>query len=48
MVLLGALAKSEGFPLCSNQLQVIVSKVVSKKAIEANLKALLLGFEAQE
>lgn len=48
MVLLGALVKTEGFPLTLNQLQEIVPKVVPKKAIEANLKALLLGYEAQK
>ena len=48
LVLLGALAKTKGFPLSLNQLQEIVPKVVPKKAIEANLKALLLGFEAKK
>jgi indolepyruvate ferredoxin oxidoreductase beta subunit len=48
LVLLGALAKTEGFPLNLNQLQEIVPKVVPKKAIDANLKALLLGYEAQK
>lgn len=45
MVLLGALAKSDGFPLSSKQLQEIIPRVVPKKAIEANLKAFLLGYE---
>ncbi|MFX0074433.1 MAG: indolepyruvate oxidoreductase subunit beta [Candidatus Hermodarchaeota archaeon] len=45
LVLLGALAKTEGFPLNLNQLQEIVPKVVPKKAIDVNLKALVLGFE---
>jgi len=48
MALLGALAKSEGFPLSLKQLQEIIPKVVPKKAIEANLKALLLGYEVQK
>jgi indolepyruvate ferredoxin oxidoreductase beta subunit len=48
LVLLGALARSEGFPLSLNQLQEIVPKVVPKKAIEANLKALLLGYETRK
>jgi indolepyruvate ferredoxin oxidoreductase beta subunit len=46
LVLLGALVKTEGFPLSLDQLQEIVPKVVPSKAIEANLKALLLGFRA--
>jgi indolepyruvate ferredoxin oxidoreductase beta subunit len=45
LVLLGALAKTEGFPIKLRQLQEIVPKVVPKKAINANLKALLLGYE---
>jgi len=45
LVLLGALVKTEGFPLSLNQLQEIVPKVVPEKAITANLKALLLGYE---
>jgi len=48
MALLGALAKSEGFPLSLKQLQEIIPKVVPKKAIEVNLKALLLGYEVQK
>lgn len=48
MVLLGALAKSNGFPLSVKQLQEILPKVVPKKAIEANLKAFLLGYEGQK
>ena len=48
LVLLGVLAKTEGFPLKINQLQEIVPKVVPKKAIDANLKALLLGYEAKK
>jgi indolepyruvate ferredoxin oxidoreductase beta subunit len=48
LVLLGALTKTEGFPLSLNQLQEIVPKVVPMKAIDANLKALLLGYESQK
>lgn len=48
MVLLGALAKSDGFPLSSKQLQEIIPRVVPKKAIEANLKAFLLGYEGHK
>ena len=48
LVLLGALAKTVGFPLNIAQLQEIVPKVVPKKAIDANLKALILGYEAQK
>jgi indolepyruvate ferredoxin oxidoreductase beta subunit len=45
VVLLGALAKIDGFPLKMEQLQEIIPKIVPKKAIDANLKALSLGFE---
>ena len=45
VVLLGALANSEGFPLSRDQLIKIIPKVVPKKAIDANLKAFDLGFE---
>jgi Pyruvate/2-oxoacid:ferredoxin oxidoreductase gamma subunit len=48
LVLLGALAKTEGFPLNLNQLQEIIPKVVPKKAVEANLQAFLLGYETQK
>jgi indolepyruvate ferredoxin oxidoreductase beta subunit len=48
LVLLGALAKTEGFPLSLNQLQEIVPKVVPQKAIKANLDALLFGYETQK
>jgi indolepyruvate ferredoxin oxidoreductase beta subunit len=46
VVLLGALAKSEKFPVSVEQLRKIIPTVVPKKAIEANMKALSLGFEA--
>jgi indolepyruvate ferredoxin oxidoreductase beta subunit len=45
VVLLGALAKVKDFPITIEQLKNIIPRVVPKKAIEANLKALLLGFE---
>ena len=45
LVLLGALTKTKEFPIKLSQLQEIVPKVVPKKAIEANLKALLLGYK---
>lgn len=45
LVLLGALAKTKEFPIKLSQLQEIVPKVVPKKAIEANLKALILGYK---
>ncbi|MFW9949036.1 MAG: indolepyruvate oxidoreductase subunit beta [Candidatus Thorarchaeota archaeon] len=48
MVLLGALAKTEGFPLRLNQLQLMIPKVVPKKAIDANLRALILGYESEK
>jgi len=48
MALLGALAKSDGFPLSLKQIQEIIPKVVPKKAIEANLKAFILGYEGQK
>ena len=48
MALLGALAKSDGFPLSLKQLQEIIPKVVPQKAIEVNLKAFILGYEGQK
>jgi len=48
LVLLGALAKTEGFPLSLSQLEVVVPIVVPKKAIDANLKALLMGYESMQ
>lgn len=45
VVLLGSLVKTKNFPLSLEQLKEIVPKVVPKKAIEANLKALKIGFE---
>ncbi|MFX1476528.1 MAG: indolepyruvate oxidoreductase subunit beta [Promethearchaeota archaeon] len=46
VVLLGSLVKLEGFPINLEQLKEIIPKIVPKKAIDANLKALILGFEA--
>jgi indolepyruvate ferredoxin oxidoreductase beta subunit len=46
VVLLGALAKSEKFPVSVEQLRKIIPRIVPKKAIDANLRALTLGFEA--
>ena len=45
VVLLGALAKTEEFPLLLENLEKIIPQVVPKKAIAANLKAIRLGFE---
>ena len=46
VALLGALAKTDGFPITLEQLKKIVPQVVPEKAIEANLKALTLGYES--
>ncbi len=46
VVLLGALAKTNGFPITLEQLKKIVPQVVPEKAIDANLKALILGYES--
>jgi indolepyruvate ferredoxin oxidoreductase beta subunit len=46
VVLLGALAKTNGFPITIEQLKKIVPQVVPEKAIDANLKALTLGYES--
>jgi indolepyruvate ferredoxin oxidoreductase beta subunit len=48
VVLLGALAKTSGFPLTLDQLRETIPEVVPKKALEANLKALLLGYNTVE
>ena len=45
VVILGAIAKTEGFPISLKQLEKIIPQVVPKKAIEANLKAIKLGYE---
>jgi len=46
LVQLGALAKTDGFPLSLSQLEEVVPKVVPKKAIDANLKALEMGYDS--
>lgn len=46
VVLLGALTKLKGFPVTIDQIKKVISNVVPKKAIDANLIALQLGFEA--
>lgn len=46
VVLLGALTKLKGFPVNIDQIKKVISNAVPKKALEANLRALQLGFEA--
>lgn len=46
VVLLGVLSKIEGFPIAYAQLETVIPLVVPKKAIDTNLKALKLGYEA--
>lgn len=46
VVLLGALTKLKGFPVSLDQIRKVISNAVPKKALEANLVALQLGFEA--
>jgi indolepyruvate ferredoxin oxidoreductase beta subunit len=46
IVLLGALAKTKNFPITLDQLKQALPQVVPKKAIEANLKAIELGYGA--
>ena len=46
VVLLGALTKLKGFPINIDQIKKIISNAVPKKALEANIIALQLGFEA--
>jgi len=46
VVLLGALTKLKGFPVSLDQIKKVISHAVPKKALEANLIALQLGFEA--
>ncbi|KKK42973.1 hypothetical protein LCGC14_1378010 [marine sediment metagenome] len=46
VILLGSLAKSNGFPITINQLKDVIPVVVPKKAIDANLKALMIGFKS--
>ena len=47
VVLLGALSNLDGFPIKIEELKEIIPRIVPKKAIDANLKALLLGFESK-
>ena len=47
VVLLGALTRIDGFPIQIEQLKEIIPRIVPKKAIDANLRALLLGFESK-
>jgi indolepyruvate ferredoxin oxidoreductase beta subunit len=46
MVLLGALAKIDGFPISLDHLKKVLPQIVPPKAIEANLKAIEMGFNA--
>ncbi|MHA2038162.1 MAG: indolepyruvate oxidoreductase subunit beta [Promethearchaeota archaeon] len=46
VVLLGALTKLKGFPINVDQIKKVISQVVPKKALKANIIALQLGFEA--
>jgi len=46
VILLGSLAKSSGFPITIDQLKKVIPVVVPKKAIDANLKALMIGFKS--
>lgn len=46
LVFLGALAKTERFPLSLSQLETVIPNVVPKKAIDANMKALIMGYDS--
>ena len=46
VVLLGALARLEGFPLSIAQLKSALPQAVPKKALDANLKAIDLGYKS--
>ena len=46
VVLLGALSKIEGFPIPKDQLKSMIPNVVPKKAIDVNLKAFDIGYDA--
>ena len=48
VVLLGVLAKTNGFPITLEQLKKIIPQVVPEKAIDANLNALKLGYSCLE
>jgi indolepyruvate ferredoxin oxidoreductase beta subunit len=46
IVLLGAAASLEGFPLSSEPLKESVKRIVPSRAVEANIKAFDLGYAA--
>jgi len=46
VVLLGAAARLEGFPVSLEQLKKVLPDVIPKKVIEANLNAIELGYNA--
>lgn len=46
VVMVGALAKLKNFPINLDQLKKILPQVVPKKAIDANLKAIQLGYDS--
>lgn len=46
IVLLGAAVKTDKFPVSLKQLKLDIPQVVPKKAVEANLKAINLGYDA--
>jgi len=46
VVLLGALVMTKGFPIKIEQIERVISKVVPKTAIDANIRALQLGSES--
>jgi indolepyruvate ferredoxin oxidoreductase beta subunit len=45
-VLLGALIRTKGFPLSIEQVEIVLPKLVPNKALEANKRALNLGYNA--
>ena len=48
LVLLGAAARVRGFPVSLSQIKQVIPMAVPKKAIEANLKAIDLGYNSME
>lgn len=44
IILLGVLGKLEGFNITMDQLKQVVPRVVPEKAVEANLKAINIGY----
>jgi len=46
VVLLGVLTHTEGFPLTIDQIEAVLPQMVPKKALEANKKALKLGYNS--